>query len=81
MNDYFIRMIPYILIVAVPCLGFINEKWAIPFRLFPTFAGLRMLLNSFGNPVGGKLFSDFLILLAWCLVLYLPVKKKFEKQR
>ncbi len=78
MNDYFIKMIPYILIMVLPATGFIEKPWAVVFRLTPTYAGLRILTGSFkGMSIGeGVLYCA--VIAVWCLALYFPIKKKFD---
>ncbi len=80
MNEYFFRMIPYILIIVLPVIGFIDKPWAIVFRFTPTFAGLRLMLDSFNGVNTGRSLLDTAVLLIWCAVLYIPVKNRFEKK-
>jgi len=80
MNDYFIKMIPYILIMVMPGVGLINKPWAVIFRFTPTFAGLRIMLDSFGEVSLGRSILDISIIVIWCVALYFPIKKKFDEK-
>lgn len=78
MNDYFIKMIPSILLIVLPAIGLIDSPWTLIFRLTPTFAGLRMMMSSFGEVTFTKGFLDGAVIAVWCLAIYFPIKKRFD---
>lgn len=78
MNDYFIKMIPYILIMVLPAIGFIEKPWAIFFRFTPTYSGLHMMMNSFGDASVMEGLFYGAVIAVWCLALYFPIKKRFD---
>ena len=80
MNEYFFRMIPYILMITLSAIGLLDKPWAILFRFTPTFAGLRMILDAFNGVNAGRSLLDTAVLISWCAVLYIPVKNRFEKK-
>ncbi|MBN1624122.1 MAG: hypothetical protein JXN10_05620 [Clostridia bacterium] len=80
MNDYFIRMIPYMMVIVVPAIGFIEKTWALPFRLLPGFAGLRLVLSAYSNGVSPNFLSDYIIMISWCIIIFVPAVRKFDKE-
>jgi len=48
-NQYFLKMVPYMMIIILPCFFFVN--WNLPyqwvFNLFPSMAGLKLIYGSF----------------------------------
>ncbi len=79
MNDYFIRMIPYMLLIILPAIGFLNKAWAVPFRFFPGYAGLHLVLSSFQNGVTASPLFDYSILILWCLIIVIPIIRKIDR--
>lgn len=80
MNDYFIRMIPYMMIIVMPALGFIEKPWAMLFRIFPGFAGLRLVLSAYSNGVSPNFLFDYIIMISWCIMIFVPAVRKFDRE-
>lgn len=80
MNDYFIRMIPYMLIIILPVLGFLDSNWFVILRYFPGFAGLRIILNAFNNGIEAHILQDISVMVVWITAIVTPVARKFDKE-
>jgi fluoroquinolone transport system permease protein len=80
MNDYFIKMIPYMVIIILPVIGFIEKPWAMLFRIFPGFAGLRLVLSAYSNGVSPNYLFDYIIMISWCIMIFVPAVRKFDRE-
>ncbi len=47
LNQYIVNMIPAMLVLAIPCVSLIGTGYAYVWTIFPSVAGLRVLLSSF----------------------------------
>ncbi len=79
MNQYFIKMVPYILVITLPCFALTGFSYAWVFDIFPSLAGLRLVYGAFHNlPVINALgYGAYMILANALMLLY--VEKVFEK--
>jgi len=80
MNDYFIRMIPFMFIIIIPTLGFIDMEWFVPLRYMPGFAGVRLIMGCFIEDFANSFLIDASITAAWCLALLFPVVRYFDRK-
>jgi fluoroquinolone transport system permease protein len=46
-NQYFIRMVPYLLFMILPCFSAIGFPYDYLFNIFPSVAGLRLIMGAF----------------------------------
>lgn len=56
MNQYFIKMIPYMLLIVLPCFSLFGFPYAWVFNIFPSVAGLHLVFGAFH---GIELYSAF----------------------
>ncbi len=62
-NEYFIKMIPYMLLIIFPCFSVIGFKYEFIFSVVPSVAGLKLIIGAFNN-IGNKeslLYISFLL--------------------
>lgn len=79
LNQYFIRMIPYLLLIVLPCFSLIGFPYAWLFNIFPSVAGLRLVYGAF---IGIDFFSAAaftVYLLAANIVIARYVEKIFDR--
>lgn len=62
LNQYFIKMIPYLLLIVLPCFSLIGFPYAWLFNIFPSVAGLKLVYGAFNG-------IDFLSALAFTVYL------------
>jgi len=62
LNQYFIKMIPYLLLIVLPCFSLIGFPYAWLFNIFPSVAGLKLVYGAFNG-------IDFLSALAYTVYL------------
>ena len=48
-NEYIFKMVPYSLIILLPCLSLIIKDIKYIFYLFPSVAGIRLILGAYNN--------------------------------
>ena len=78
MNQYFIKMIPYMLLIVLPCFSLIGFPYSWIFNVFPSVAGLQLVFGAFnGLDIKGILaLIIYLIVVNIALLFY--VKNIFE---
>lgn len=47
MNEYFVRMVPYMLVMILPCFSLIGFQYSFIFGFFPSVAGLKLVFGAF----------------------------------
>lgn len=80
MNEYFITMIPYLLFALIPCFSLLGFKYDYLFNIFPSVAGLRLILGAF-NEI--SIFEFLVYILFLCVVnilLFFKVNDIFHKK-
>lgn len=79
MNQYFIKMIPYMLLIVLPCFSLIGFPCSWVFNIFPSVAGLQLVLGAFtGLPLLNTLGFIAYLLLANTLMLFY-VERVFDR--
>jgi hypothetical protein len=46
-NQYFVKMIPFLLLAVIPCFSVIGFRFSWIFRIFPNVSGLMLVLGAF----------------------------------
>jgi fluoroquinolone transport system permease protein len=79
MNQYFIKMIPYMLLIVLPCFSLIGFPYSWVFNIFPSVAGLQLVIGAFnGLPLPGTLgFIAYLLLANTFMLFY--VERVFDR--
>ncbi len=79
MNQYFLNMIPYMLIIVLPCLSLLGSPYSWIFTPFPSLVGLKLVFGAFQglSPITGLLYTLYLLLCNFLLLLH--VEKVFQK--
>lgn len=79
MNQFFIRMIPYLLAVILPCFSLIGFSYSWVFRVFPSVAGLWLVYGAFHGIgfIQGGLYMMYLVLVN--IILLFQVVKIFDR--
>ncbi len=49
LNQYFIRMIPYLMLIILPCFSLIGFPYSWMFNIFPSVAGLKLVFGAFNG--------------------------------
>lgn len=80
-NQYFIKMIPYMLFLILPCFSLIGFPFSWIFTLFPSVSGLRLMLGSFFHIKTGEAIAFSLYLLFWNILLLYYVEKVFQSSQ
>lgn len=79
-NQYFIKAVPYTLILILPCFSIIGFKYSWAFDLFPSAAGLKLVLWAFSTPTMVEALVCFILLAFADLLLLFYVEKIFNKE-
>lgn len=79
-NEFFLRMVPWMLGLMAPAFLLIPFRDAAVLNLFPTTACLRLVYGAYhGNPIGMAVFQMiYMILLNGVFLIY--TTRKFEEQ-
>jgi len=78
MNQYFIKMIPYMLLIVLPCFSLIGFSNSWIFNIFPSVAGLQLVFGAFNEiDIYGILVLTIYLLVANTALLFY-VKNIFE---
>ena len=79
LNQYFIKMIPYLLLIVLPCFSLIGFPYAWLFNIFPSVAGLKLVYGAFNgiDPISATALSVYL--LAANLVIARYVENIFDR--
>jgi fluoroquinolone transport system permease protein len=79
LNQYFIKMIPYLLLIVLPCFSLIGFPYASIFNIFPSVAGLKLVYGAFNgiDPISATALSVYL--LAANLVIARYVENIFDR--
>ena len=79
MNQYFIKMIPYMLLIVLPCFSLIGFPYSWVFNIFPSVAGLQLVMGAFSElPLPSTLGFIAYLLLANTLMLFY-VERVFDR--
>ena len=71
-NQYFIKMVPFMVLIALPCFSFLLKEQSVLFDLFPSVAGLRLIQGAFfGIPSSRALLNVFILLVETGIILIL----------
>jgi len=79
LNQYFVRMIPYLLLIVLPCFSLIGFPYDWVFNFFPSVAGLKLVFGAFNgiDPVSTVGFLVYLIAANLAMIHY--VEKLFDQ--
>ncbi len=79
LNQYFIRMIPYLLLIVLPCFSLIGFPYAWLFNIFPSVAGLKLVYGAFNGIDFLSAAAYAVYLLAANLAIARYVEKIFDR--
>ncbi|WP_442945447.1 fluoroquinolone export ABC transporter permease subunit [Oceanirhabdus sp. W0125-5] len=80
LNQYFIKMIPWMLILIIPCFSILEFKYSYLFTVIPSVSLLKLLIGAFN---GINLYLALILIIYMCVINYyflLRVKKVFEEK-
>ncbi len=78
MNQFFIRMIPFLLLIVLPCFSMIGFPYSWVFNIFPSVAGLKLVYGAF-NGIGTAAVAGFVFYLVGANVaLIMYMEKIFD---
>jgi len=79
LNQYFIRMIPYLLFIVLPCFSLIGFPYDWLFNIFPSVAGLKLVYGAFKGIdfLSAAAYSVYLLLANLVIAHY--VEKIFDR--
>ena len=79
LNQYFIKMVPYMLLIVLPCFSLIEFPYYQLFYIFPSVAGIRLVYGAFNgleaNAVIG--FTVYLLIANYAQLYF--VEKIFDR--
>ena len=79
-NQYFVKMVPYMLVLIIPCLLLIKYPYSIWLDLFPSVTGLKLIFGCFHGigilTVG--IYTIYLVVVN--LILFKFVENFFERR-
>ena len=79
LNQYFIRMIPYLMLIILPCFSLIGFPYSWMFNIFPSVAGLKLVFGAF-NGIDSLSASAYTVyLLAANLAIARYVEQVFDR--
>ncbi|PKM50831.1 MAG: ABC transporter [Firmicutes bacterium HGW-Firmicutes-7] len=78
-NQYFVKIIPVMLLFIIPCFSIIGFKYSYFLTLFPSVAALRLLLGAYLDMGGLEQFFLICYLLIINYGLLLHTEKVFDK--
>ena len=78
-NQYFIRMVPFLLFLVLPCFSLLIKPNMIVFDIFPSVAGLRIIQGAFFGIPLWQLILDVSLLLFGTVIVGILSKRAFIK--
>lgn len=75
LNQYIIKMIPYMMFFMLPCLSIIGFKFSYVFTIFPSVAGLRIIFGAFNQ---GSIL-EIILLMGYVGIIDYILLNKVEK--
>jgi fluoroquinolone transport system permease protein len=79
LNQYFIKMVPYLLLIVLPCFSLIGFPYAWLFNIFPSVAGLKLVYGAFNGIDSISAAALSIYLLAANLAIARYVEKVFDR--
>lgn len=79
LNQYFIKMVPWMILLMLPCLSLLQESYNHIFSLIPSVAGLRIIYGSFNHYTTTELFLLTCYLSVFNYFMLSKVNKIFDK--
>lgn len=79
LNEYFVKIIPWMILLSLPCLGLIGQPNSIFLSIIPSVASLQLIIGAFHEITVVKylLLTTYLIIIN--IKLLSVVSKKFEE--
>lgn len=79
LNQYFIRMIPYLLLIVLPCFSLIGFPYSWLFNIFPSVAGLKLVYGAFNGIdfLSASAYTGFLLAANFGIARY--VEQVFDR--
>lgn len=78
-NQYFIKMIPFLLAIVIPCSSFFIKIDSPFFDVFPTVAGIKLVFGAFSGISPWRALLDMALLLLSIVIMLRIDVKIFEK--
>lgn len=78
-NGYFMRAVPTMLLIVVPCFSLIGFPFSWMLRIFPSVAGLELMIGSFTDINFLTAVIDTVVLCIWIMFLYSAALKAYDK--
>jgi fluoroquinolone transport system permease protein len=79
LNEYFTKIIPWMILLSLPCLGLISQPSNIFISVFPSVASLQLVIGAFHGISFVRYFLLTTYLLIFNLKLISIVSEKFEE--
>lgn len=80
MNQYFIKMIPYLLIIILPCFSMLLPTYGFLFDIFPGVAALKLVYSAFHTVNGLEIVFCMLYLAVWDIWMLTAVNRVFVRK-
>ncbi len=78
-NQYFIRMIPYMLLIILPCFSIIGFPYGWIFDIFPSVAGLKVVYGAFHGIETFPMLLYLVILILWNAFMFGRIETLFVR--
>ncbi|MDC7124088.1 MAG: hypothetical protein PQJ46_00875 [Spirochaetales bacterium] len=79
-NEYFIRMIPYLLFIILPCFSLISFKNSMIFNIFPGVDGLKLIFEAFNPKLSNNSIFYIFYLAVADVLMFLFVDRIFNNK-
>lgn len=79
-NQYFLRAVPYMLFIILPCFSLLGFKLSWLFNIFPSVAGLKIVLGAFNGIGIIELLIFMVYIAAFDVFMFYQVKNIFDSK-
>jgi fluoroquinolone transport system permease protein len=78
-NQYFVKMVPFLLLSTLPCFSVIQFDYSWAFRVLPNVSGLVLILGAFrGIPIHEGILY-ILVICIWILLVFRLALRAYNK--
>ncbi len=78
-NQYLVKVVPYMLLIILPCLSFFMKSDPVIFDLFPSVSGLRLIQGAFFGMAAGRVLLDVCFLLLATGLMFFIAQRTYSK--
>jgi fluoroquinolone transport system permease protein len=79
-NQYFIKMVPFLLLAVLPCFSLIGFNYSWLFNALPSVSGLMLILGAFQGITLFEAALYILIMCLWILIIFRTALLVYDKK-